>query len=136
MVRRLVMAALGLSVGLWSSYLDEVLNVRWFNDPKKMTPVLFETLDWMPRLLSNATYFGLVFLIPRWWLLADSRRPLKLNPWMVIVPCFWAWAIWLLWSGKQFDGPPPWGVVVSGMVAVIVQLGTPWEDPVIRRRMI
>ena len=134
MVRRVIMAALGLGIGLGCSYLDALLRVGWFNDPQ-MTPVLFATLHWIPPMIKNASYFALLFLIPRWWLLADSRRPLRLNPWLVIVPCVWAWIIPMPWTGQQFDNSLR-GCIVAGMVAVLVQLASPWEDPAVRRRMI
>jgi hypothetical protein len=132
MLRRLAMAALGVGVGIWCSFLDGVLQVGWLNDVGDR-PLLFKSLDWMPKLLADASYFGLVFLIPRWWLLADSRRPLRFNPWMVIVPSFWAWLITLLWS-HPYENPQYWGVVVTAMMAALVQLALPWEDSVAARR--
>ncbi len=134
MLRRLIMAAIGVGVGSWSSYLDGVLNVGWLNDPDT-APILFESMAWMPRMLADASFFGLVFMMPRWWLIADSRRPIKLNPWMIIVPCFWAWLVSSLWIRSYFDHVF-WGVVVTGMVSGLVQLATPWEDPASRRRAV
>jgi eukaryotic-like serine/threonine-protein kinase len=132
MLRRLVMAALGVGVGIWCSFLDGVLEVGWLNNVGDR-PLLFQSMDWMPKLLADASYFGLVFLIPRWWLLADSRRPLRFNPWMVIVPSFWAWLITLIWS-HPYESPHYWGVVVTAMTAALLQLSMPWEDTVAARR--
>jgi hypothetical protein len=132
MVRRLIMGAIGMGVGLWCSYLDLVLNVGWLNNLSS-TPIFFESLEWMPHGLKDASFFGLVFLIPRWWLIVDSRRGLKFNPWMVIVPSFWAWMITLLWR-ESFETPFFWGVVVTALIAALVQLATPWEDPATRSR--
>jgi len=137
--RRLVMAALGLGVGMGSMYLDGLMQVGWLNDPKT-APLLFESLEWMPKVLMHASYFGLVFMIPRWWLLADSRRGVRFNPWLAIVPCFWAWMIMLLWQ-RRFDNPSLdgttmyWGVVVVGLVATLVQMACRWDDPVSRRKV-
>jgi hypothetical protein len=134
LLRRLVMAALGVGVGIWCSFLDGVLQVGWLNNVGDR-PLLFQSMDWMPKLLADASYFGLVFLIPRWWLLADSRRPLRFNPWMVIVPSFWAWLITLIWS-HPYESPHYWGVVVTAMMAALIQLSMPWDDHVAARRRI
>ena len=134
MIRRLIMAALGMGVGLSCSYLDWMLQVGWLNDPKN-TAMFLESLEWIPLGVKDASFFGLVFLMPRWWTLADSRRGLKFNPWMVIVPCFWAWLITLLWR-QSFEQPYFWGVVVTGLIAALVQLATPWDDPAARRRVV
>jgi serine/threonine protein kinase len=131
-LRRLVMAVLGLGVGMGAVYLDGLLQVGWLNDPKT-APRLFESLDWMPKMVMNASYFSLVFLLPRWWMLADSRRGVRFNPWSAIVPSFWAWMITLGWN-KPFDLPQFWGVVATALVAVIVQVASPWDDPAVRRR--
>ena len=134
MIRRLIMAALGMGVGMSCSYLDWMLQVGWLNDPKN-TAMFLESLEWIPLGVKDASFFGLVFLMPRWWTLADSRRGLKFNPWMVIVPCFWAWLITLMWR-QSFETPYFWGVIVTGLIAALVQLATPWEDPATRRRVI
>jgi hypothetical protein len=134
MIRRLIMAALGMGVGLVCSYLDWMLQVGWLNDSKN-TAMFLESLDWVPLGVKDASFFGLVFLLPRWWTLAESRRGLKFNPWLVIVPSFWAWLITLTWR-ESFGQPYFWGVVVTGLIAVLVQLATPWEDPAARRRVI
>jgi hypothetical protein len=134
MIRRLIMAALGMGVGLACSYLDWTLQVGWLNDPKN-TAKFLESLEWIPLGVKDASFFGLVFLMPRWWTLADSRRGLKFNPWLVIVPCFWAWLTTLLWR-ESFEEPYFWGVVVTGLIAALVQLATPWDDSATRRRVI
>jgi hypothetical protein len=134
MLRRLAMAALGMGVGVWCSFLDGVLGVGWLNNVSDR-PLLFQSMEWMPKLLTDASYFGLVFLIPRWWVLADSRRPLRFNPWMVIVPSFWAWLITLMWS-QPYEHPSYWGVVVTAMIAALVQLALPWEDSAAARRRV
>ena len=133
-LRRLMMAVLGLAVGMGGVYLDGLLNVGWLNDPKN-TPRLFESLEWMPKMVMNASYFSLVFLIPRWWTLTDSRRSVRFNPWSAIVPSFWAWMmmITLGWN-TPLDPPHFWGVIVTALIAVIVQVASPWEDPAVRRR--
>jgi hypothetical protein len=130
--RRMFMSVLGLGVGLWASYLDGLLGVGWYTPPETSHALLVAP-GWVPQTLTNASYFGLVFLVPRWWLLADSRRGLRFNPWLVIVPCFCAWMASFLW-GPRWNDLQLYGIVVTGMVAVLVQLASPWEEPASRRR--
>jgi hypothetical protein len=132
LLRRLVMSALGVGVGVWCSFLDGVLQVGWLNNVSDR-PLLFQSMDWMPKLLVDASYFGLVFLIPRWWQLADSRRALRFNPWLVIVPSFWALLVTLVW-GHPYENPSHWGVVVTAMTSALLQLSMPWEDVAAARR--
>jgi len=134
-LRRLVMTVLGFGVGMGCVYLDGLLNVGWLNDPQS-TPRLFESLEWMPKMLAHASYFAIVFMIPRWWLLADGRRAVRFNPWLAIVPGFWSWIITLFWN-QPFNPPQSsiWGVVVTAMIAVLVQLASPWDDPATRRKL-
>lgn len=140
LLRRLVMAALGVGVGVWCSFLDGVLQVGWLTDVNAR-PLLFLP-EWMPKLITDASYFGLVFLIPSWWRLGESRRPLRFNPWLVIVPSIWSLLITQLWSSMYQDprhpyqDPSYWGVVVTGMVAALVQLALPWEDTAAARRRV
>jgi hypothetical protein len=125
-----------VGVGVWCSFLDGALQVNWLNQASDR-PLLFKSMEWMPKLLTDASYFGLVFMIPRWWLLADSRRALRFNPWMVIVPSFWAWLITLFWS-QQYEQPHEqpafWGVVVTAMIAALLQLAMPWDESTAARR--
>jgi len=74
-------------------------------------------------------------MIPSWWKLADSRRPLRFNPWLVIVPSLWALLITQLWS-HPYERPSYWGAVVTGIVAALVQLAMPWEDTAAARRRV
>jgi hypothetical protein len=129
MLRRLTMAVLGLGVGLWSGYLDQILQAGLAEQPASRT--LLEAPPWLPKILADASYFALVFFTTSWWLLVDSRRELRFNPWAVLTTCFWAFLVSRVWSYPQ-----PWGIVVAAMVVLLVQVASPWEDPARRRRTV
>ncbi len=121
MLRRVLMAALGLGVGLWSCYIGGRLQVDL---PYRVpTDAAIAALPWLPPMLVSASYFAAVFAIPRWWHLADSRRGLRFNPWLAIVPGFWAWFVSVIWHFPQ-----PWGILFTAPVAILVQIASPWED--------
>ncbi len=131
-LRRLAMAAIGLGLGWGATYLDGLLAVGWLSDPRP-APRMFQSLEWLPRSLGEASYFGLLFLGPRWWRLADSRRELRFNPWLVIVPGFWAAVVSSFWHGGP-QNPEMWRVVATGLIAAVTQLACPWEDAAARRK--
>jgi serine/threonine protein kinase len=131
-LRRLTMAAIGLGLGWGATYLDGLLAVGWLSDPQR-APRMFESLGWLPRSLGEASYFGIVFLGPRWWRLADSRRELRFNPWLVIVPGFWAAVVSAFWHGGPHD-PEMWRIAATSLVAAVTQLACPWEDTTGRRK--
>ncbi len=131
-LRRLAMAAIGLGLGWAATYLDGLLAVGWLSDPQR-APRIFESLDWLPRSLAEASYFGLVFLGPRWWRLADSRRELRFNPWLVVVPGFWAAVVSSFWHGSPQE-PEMWRIVATGLIATVTQLACPWEETAGRRK--
>lgn len=72
----------------------------------------------------SAGYFALMFCLVRWWRLAEYTRDKRLSLWSVAACVFGAWLVHLLWWY-----PMPTGVVVAGIVAVAVQLSSPWLPP-------
>jgi hypothetical protein len=128
-LQRLLMAAMGLAVGFWNGYLDGLLDTGLFARSRGVQGWL-EAPVWMPDLLAHASYFGVIFLAPNWWQLADARRSIRFNLGLVIVPCLWAWVVSWFWSAP----PQTWGVVTAGLIATVAQLASPWEDRGGRRR--
>jgi hypothetical protein len=119
LIRRLVMAALGFGVGAGAGYLDAVLQTHLF--PADSGAYL-RPPAWIPPEIAGAGYLALVFGGPSWWCLADSRRSVRFNPWLAVVPCFAAWVFSHLWTFPQ-----PFGIVATGIVAVLVQVASPWD---------
>ncbi|MEK6246550.1 MAG: hypothetical protein N2C12_00120, partial [Planctomycetales bacterium] len=82
-------------------------------------------------LMTCLSYFGFLFLLIRWWRLADPLRISRLSLWTTAVCVTWAGALFLFWplpaSWNWF--PQPWGVMVAATVAVAGQLGSPWLNP-------
>ena len=77
-----------------------------------------------PKLGAYLAYFGVMFLILRWWLQADPFRPARLSlvttVWIIMV----GWAVNLV---APF--PQPWGLMIVANMAVAVQLASAWVDP-------
>jgi len=66
-------------------------------------------------------FFGLVFLVPRWWKLADPLRSNWLSIWNTGVFVIWAGILTAFWPFLQ-----PWAIMLVGSVAATVQLSAPW----------
>lgn len=117
--RRLVMAMLGIVVGLvaWFGPLllvpgnasGTALSSTWFNVASHGS---------MGGLLM---FFGLVFLVPRWWKLADPLRSTWLSIWTTGVYVAWAAILTTFWPYLQ-----PWAIMVVGTMAATIQLSAPW----------
>ena len=85
-------------------------------------------------LMTCLSYFGFLFLLIRWWRLADPLRSARLSLWTTAVCVTLAGALYLFWPfPASWDiFPQPWGFMVAATVAVAVQLSSPWLNP--RRR--
>lgn len=84
-------------------------------------------LDWNstryegPDMLLGVLYFSLVFLALRWWRLAEYTRRSRVSLLGIGLAICGAWIAHLVcWY------PQPAGVAVAGIVAVSVQLASPW----------
>lgn len=69
-------------------------------------------------------YFASLFLMLRWWRLAEFTRHRRLSLWSVAIVVFAAWLLHLLWWFPQ-----PTGMIVAAMVAIATQLASPWMPP-------
>jgi hypothetical protein len=86
------------------------------------------TPEGMPSLKGCLAVFGALFLVVRWWRLANPLRSTRMSVWSVIGCVFLAWLVGLL-----FQFHMPWLLIVAGMMAMAVQLSSPWVHPRIRR---
>ena len=73
-----------------------------------------------PHLLGYLAYFGMLFLVLRWWRQADPLRPTRFSVWSVMVCSAWAFLLNLVWTF-----PEAWGVLWAAMIAISVQLASP-----------
>jgi len=73
---------------------------------------------------SYVIYFAVTFFALRWWRMADPRRSSRFSFLPLLAAGFWGLLPLLIW-------PQPWrGAVALVMTAAIVQLVSPWEQPV------
>jgi serine/threonine protein kinase len=129
LLRRLILASLGVAVGLAAYGLDSALMISLPYDPDMVVPAMREHQG-LPAgdalgapLLSNyVSYFALMF-IPGWWRVTDPKRKNRLQIWDVAGTVFWAWLASLF-----FGFPQPWGMFVMGSMSVATQLASPWMD--------
>ncbi len=73
-------------------------------------------------------YFGALFLILRWWTQADWTRSTRLSIWSIVVCVAMAFFLQFIWWFPQ-----PGGMLIAGIVAVTVQLSSPWLSIAQRR---
>lgn len=130
--KRFIMLVVGLLLGALAFGVQEMLIVDMPHeiavtaadvDSSKFSSAFFAG-DGRPRLPAYLAYFGCLFLILRWWRLADSGRGTRISLWAVTVFVFWAFALCMLWPFPQ-----PWGAMAIATIAVAVQLGSPWWHP-------
>lgn len=128
-MRRFVMLVVGLGlgavaysvdVGLWVD-LPFDLRIRPVDDahiPKSF----YSPADGSPLLHAYLAYFGFLFLLVRWWRVADPLRQTRLNLWATLSALFVAWVLNFVWPFPQ-----PWGFMVTATISIAVQLASPWS---------
>jgi len=126
-LRRFVMMSVGVGVGVFAFAASAFLNLNWSSqgwigepDLSPFSPSAF-TVDGGPRLIGSALFFGGLFLILRWWRLADPTRRTRLSIWSVGLCLVWGMLI-----GQFFYFPQPWSCLLAVMIAVATQIGSPW----------
>src|SRR5262245_24262340 len=125
-LRRFVMLVIGLGLGTLSYGLMDwlMLPLRFGSNPGGPSRELvhsFFAVDGSPRMIAFLAYFGFLFVVPRWWRLADPVRSTRLSIWHTAVTAFWSWLLILFWPFPQ-----PWGLMVAVTTCVAVQLASPW----------
>ena len=127
--RRVVFLLVGLALGgvgaalAWWTRLDL--------DPAWHLWVVDDALDlsrWVgspghPNPLAYAIYFGLAFFAIDWWKLSARDRKARFR----VIPVVKTGLIGLL-LGLLWPFPQPWGLGVIVLIAVIVQLVSPWSE--------
>jgi hypothetical protein len=134
--RRIVMMILGLLVGMGALWVDgwsppsEIVMARADGGVAEAPRG-----PWHHPMVNNVaghlSYFALAFFALRWWKLTDRRRPHRFSFAPVLAAACWGVLLLLVWS-------EPWrGTLVITATAAIVQLVSPWDQPVppVVRRM-
>jgi hypothetical protein len=138
---RILLMVLGGLVGLAAWFLASTLfvHVPGWNEPVQMDVGLLsqEMLEWPqspgtdnPSLSHYVAYFAFLFVLLRWWRQAESTRYARLSMWSVLVCLFWAWLLHIFWWFPQ-----PTGILAAGVIAMSIQLASPWMPPSQRRAL-
>jgi len=130
MSRRVVFLMIGLALGgvgaalAWWTRLDldpTTLHLTVVEDA-------FDMSRWVgspghPNPLAYAVYFGLAFFAIDWWKLSARDRKARFR----IIPVVKTGLIGLL-LGLLWPFPQPWGLGVILLIAVVIQLVSPWSE--------
>ncbi len=92
----------------------------------------FFAADGSPLLPAYLAYFGFLFVLPRWWLQANPVRNTRLSIWYTAVAVFWAWVPAVFF----WPFPQPWGLMLAAIMAIAVQLASPWVPKDQRQSML
>ncbi len=92
----------------------------------------FFAADGSPLLPAYLAYFGFLFVLPRWWLQANPVRDTRLSIWYTAVAVFWAWVPAVFF----WPFPQPWGLMLAAIMAISVQLASPWVPKDQRQNML
>ena len=129
-VRRFVFLVIGLLVGAVSYGFSDLLMVRlpngvdWdLNRPVRNLENLYDNQG-SPLLMAFMTYFGFLYLVPRWWRQTDPLRRVRLSLFFTAVVAFWAWVLHQFWWFPQ-----PWGLMLAVTISVAVQFSSRWVVP-------
>jgi hypothetical protein len=83
-----------------------------------------------PRAGMYAAYFAFLFVILRWWRLAEWTRSTRVSVWTIAWCGFIAWGMTFFWWFPQ-----PIGLMMAVIMAFTVQLSSPWLSPSRRREL-
>jgi hypothetical protein len=121
------MLAIGLAVGAAAYTIQSTLlvhlNYEMFHDGwhGRRSWQGFYGLDGAPMIYAFLTYFGFVFLVPRWWRQANPLRHARLSVWSTAVVVFWAGIANMIWPFPQ-----PWGFMLAATISIAVQMASVW----------
>lgn len=131
-LRRFAMLVVGLGIGAAAYGCDQLLLVELPFDSGFVNRVAVKWptfIDGAHNLYSASgeplagaflVYFGLLFLMVRWWRLADPLRSTRLSLWSTARILIAAMLVNLFWPFPQ-----PWGLMATAAVALSVQLAAP-----------
>ena len=131
--RRFCMLVIGLGLGGAACGLAQFLTLDLTYDMSLRSPLRetvreslpggFYGVDGSPAMMAHLAWFGFLMMLVRWWRLADPLRATRLGIWSTAVCLIWAWVLNLFWPFPQ-----PWGFMITAIIAVSVQLASPWVE--------
>lgn len=133
-LRRMVLLSLGLVIGLGAVWLElhplsalgsEAPEPETVAQPGRLAP-WGRQLPLDDHLVVFLGYFGMMFLIMRWWKLAERTRPQRFHLAPVLVAAFWAFLLKFLLPAER-ERMAAFLALVS--TSVIIQFVSPWEKP-------
>lgn len=127
--RRLVMLGAGAAVGATAFVLADYVMLPLSEGLSRdihatELPVALYDSAGVPQLAALMAHFALLFAALRWWRVADPLRRSRFSLWAVAVAVVGEWAL-----HQVLPAPQPWGMLTAGLLAAVVQLSAPWEDP-------
>lgn len=143
--RRLLLMTLGFGVGLYALWLQGYeLPLPWTAGDvqpavlQPWSPVeeehtrstfygLFGENRSMPVLACYLSYFGLAFLMLRWWKTTETTRGKRFSLKPVLAAGFWAFALMFLLPSVPQREP---AFVALTLTAAVCQLASPWKETV------
>ena len=75
-------------------------------------------------------YFAFLFVVLRWWRMAEWTRASRVSLWSALFAGFIGWALSFFWWFPQ-----PTGMLLAAAIAFTVQLSSPWLSPSQRREL-
>jgi hypothetical protein len=140
--RRLSLMALGLVVGLMALWLEGYqLPIPGFVDhadaldpaPRGLSPeqrhpffgALYPENHSLPVLACYLSYFGLMFLVLRWWRDVEEQRPQRFSFQALLATLFWAYGLLFLLPTTRERHI---AFATMAMTSVIVQVVSPWKQ--------
>jgi serine/threonine protein kinase len=154
---RFVLMATGILLGLASFQLSEYLMIPWEKISGKIIPLVSHsnmTIDpatnelkteiieyrfnssWIgfyrangsPLLKAHVAFFAVLMWSIRWWKLSDALR----KNYFAFMSIVWVFLITnLIYCVFYF--PMPWAILLACAVSVVVQLSSPWVEPIHRQ---
>lgn len=136
-IRRLWQGAIGLPVGAAAYGLDQFLLVdyteggmdgRYYGLVTDVGDLRFASSTGEPTLAAYLAFFGLLFLLRKWWWQSDAYRSKRLK---VSSALFTALLGYVLTAIVYF--PHAWGIVWAVVISCVVQLAAAWTPHEDRR---
>ncbi|MCE9556879.1 MAG: protein kinase [Planctomycetes bacterium] len=131
-LRRFTMLIVGLLVGVAAWQTSEMFTMELqheFTSGPAFSSQSMANQAAPLSLMTCLTYFGFLFMLIRWWRLADPLRSTRLSLWTTAVCVTCAMALYMFWPFPQKWAyfPQPWGFLVTAVIALAVQLASPWQ---------
>lgn len=143
--RRLMHMSLGFVLALFALWLEgyelpapwvpanrlEVLHT-WQPGPTDVQVLKGSWAGWwygvntsMPILACYLSYFGLMFMVLRWWKVTEVHRPSRISIWSLICVAFWGYLLLFLLPGQH---QREIGFLTVFLTAVVCQIACPWKE--------